>query len=406
MNITDRIENRRARHLLKRPFIGSLAMRLELVEDVTCPTAYVTPKKMGFNPHFIESLTDPELDMLIVHEVFHLVLKHSFRRNGRDHDVWNQAGDHVINLMLVEDGMTMPECGLLDPKYKGMTTEAVYNDLTSVQNAEQSEQSGDGVPGDGQESGTPPKNLEEYGAGDVPTASEALANGTFGEVRDCPEVLDDGTTELQAERELESAITVALAQERNRGTMSGSLLAMINSRNDAHVDWTEALKNFLFDVGNNIETTWSSPNRRFIGRGDFFPNTKREGIERLIIAVDTSGSVSDDELKQFLSETMQIAEDFAPEVHFLAIDTRIRNAQIFEAGEYPDEIDGYVLGGRGGTRFEPAFRYAESMEDAPSAMIYFTDGYAQYPDEPDFPVIWAISTDAQADWGVTRPVKV
>ena len=80
----ERIEKRRARMLLKRPFVGAIAMRLELVEDLTHPTAYVAPKLMGYNPHFVDILTDDELDMLIMHEVFHLVLKHSFRRGDRD----------------------------------------------------------------------------------------------------------------------------------------------------------------------------------------------------------------------------------------------------------------------------------------------------------------------------------
>ena len=317
----ERIEKRRARMLLKRPFVGAIAMRLELVEDLTHPTAYVAPKLMGYNPHFVDILTDDELDMLIMHEVFHLVLKHSFRRGDRDPEMWNIAGDHVINLMLTADGMVMPEGGLLDQKYKGWSTERVYNDVTSVKETEKEKPSdGDGGTGD-DDTGTGSSSqstLEEYGPDDVPSVAEAMANGTFGEVRDCP-ANEDGTPDYQAEREMETAITIALSQEKNRGTLPGSLLAMIEARNESYVDWTEALKNFLFDVGNNVETTWARPNRRFIGNGDYFPNVKREGIERLVIAVDTSGSVSDAELAQFLSETMQIVEDFSPEVHFLPI---------------------------------------------------------------------------------------
>jgi len=131
-----------------------------------------------------------------------------------------------------------------------------------------------------------------------------------------------------------------------------------------------------------------------------------------VIAVDTSGSCSDAELKQFCSETLDIAEQFDCDITFLPCDTHIGDVQTFESGEYPDEVSGFKLGGRGGTRFSPVFDWVErNMDDAPTALIYFTDGYAPYPVEPDYPVFWAISTMPNypyrpAPWGTSVEVVV
>jgi predicted metal-dependent peptidase len=398
----ERLRRRLTRLVLKRPFVGSLALRMPLVLDNTQPTAYTDTKVIGFNEHFIAGLTDPECDMLLMHEVFHVVLKHAFRREGRDHTNWNVAGDHVINLMLVEDGMTMPECGLFDKKYAGWTTDRVYADVNKIDNQPEGDQPEGDQPGDGGQ----PSSTSEYGPGDVPSYEEAMRDGTFGEVRDCP-VNEEGLADLEQEMEWEAAIVIASAQEKSRGTMPGYWQSMIDQRNQTHIDWTEALANFLSDAGNNITSTWARANRRFIGGGDYFPSIKREGIEHLVIAVDTSGSVSDPELKQFLSEAMEIAGLFNPKVTFLPCDTRLGDVQTFEAGEYPDEITGWSTKGRGGTYFEPPFDYVENvMEDVPTAMIYFTDGEANFPPEPDYPVLWGISHmgDTPAPWGTSIEV--
>ena len=441
METKTRIQGRISRLLLKRPFVGSLALRLPLIEDNKCQTAYTDGKVLGYNRHFVDSLTDYELDFLIMHEVFHVVLKHPFRRETRDPQNWNIAGDHVINLLLLDDGMTMPEGGLADSQYAGWSTEKVYAAVNTV--IDQPGEQSDVNPGDGDQQGDQPGDQQddqpgdsegdspsssqdasdsgddsqgtptsgepgEFGPDDVPTFAEAIASGAMGEVRDCP-ASEDGTPDYGTEMDWEAAITVAAAQEKNRGTMPGSWKAAIDQRNAAYIDWTEALQNFLTDAGNNIATTWARPNRRFIDGGDYFPNIKREGIEHLVIAVDTSGSVSDKELRQYLSETMEIVEMFNPKITFMPCDARLGKVQTFEPGEYPDEIEGWEIGGRGGTSFDPPFKYVENvMDDEPTALIYFTDGECYYPDEPEYPVLWCISHMAgePAPWGESIEVML
>ncbi len=133
MNALEKMQNARTRLLLKRPFFGSLALRLDLVEDNSQETAYTDGKVIGFNTDFVDQLTKQETSFLLYHEVLHIVLKHPWRRGDRDHDLFNQAGDYVINLVVADDGLPMPDGGLFNRAYAGKSTEWVYSDLLQDQ---------------------------------------------------------------------------------------------------------------------------------------------------------------------------------------------------------------------------------------------------------------------------------
>lgn len=404
MNSLEKMQNARTRLLLKRPFFGSLALRLDLVEDNTQPTAYTDGKVIGFNSHFVDQLTKQETSFLLYHEVLHIVLKHPWRRGQRDHDLFNQAGDYVINLIVANDGLPMPDGGLFNRAYDGKSTEWVYSDLMQDQ-----QESGGAMDAqeEKQESDSSSEGLSEYGPDDVPTLAAAAASGELGEVRDCTDA--DGLDQ-SANTDWEGAIQVALAQEKQRGTMPGKMLAAIEGRNHSTIDWKDALQNFLTDAGNDFDITWAKPSRRFIDDGLYFPSNKREGIDHLVIAVDTSGSVSDRELVQFMSETMEVVEQLDCSITLIPCDAKIGKVQQFESYDIPDDAKKFKLGGRQGTEFYPPFKWVEDNMDAtPSALIYFTDGECNYPDEPEYPTFWAISNVrgfTPAPWGQSIEVKI
>jgi len=415
MNALSKMENARTRLLLKRPFYGALALRLNIVEDNTQPTAYTDGKVIGFNSHFVDQIDKQESLFLVLHEVLHCILKHPWRKGSRDHELFNQAGDYVINLVCLNDGFKLLSNILLDRKYDGKSTEWVYADLESQRRANQDDaddagDAGDDSNGQGDGNNSPSTSGEEtekeYGPDDVPTFSEAVKSGQFGEFREATD--EDGNADTDSADEWEGAVQIAIAQEKARGTMSGKALASIQGRNEGMIDWSETLANFLSDSGNNFDTTWSKPNRRFIGRGQYLPSMKREGIDHVVIAVDTSGSVSDSELRQFMSETITLVEQMDCSITVIPCDSRIGKVREFESYDIPQDVGEFKLGGRGGTSFKPPFRWVEdNMDSTPTALIYFTDGECDYPDEPDYPVFWAISNTygfSPAPWGTSVEV--
>ena len=124
----DAVKNALGRLLLIAPFFGAVGLRLKLEETEAVKTAATDGVSLLFNPHFIAQLSRRELVFLVAHEIAHVVLKHMLRRGARDHKRWNKACDYAINIMLDDSNYfgDFPQDGLLDARYRGMSSEAIY----------------------------------------------------------------------------------------------------------------------------------------------------------------------------------------------------------------------------------------------------------------------------------------
>ncbi len=127
----------------------------------------------------------------------------------------------------------------------------------------------------------------------------------------------------------------------------------------------------------------------FIDSGLYLPSIRSEGIDAIAVIIDTSGSLDPDTLAAFWSEVREVATEIEPErVILLQVDTAVRDAAEYAAGDLPDEI---TVRGRGGTDFRPGFAWLDEHAIRPGVCLYLTDmECSHYPEtEPDFPVIWA-----------------
>ena len=120
LNARGKIDKALGRLVLKRPFYGTTALRLEIIEDNTQPTGYTDAKVIGYNRHFVDQLSLDEVEFLLCHEVLHVVLKHPWRREGREPGLFNEACDYVINLLCKDDNFRLIGNILCDEKYRGM----------------------------------------------------------------------------------------------------------------------------------------------------------------------------------------------------------------------------------------------------------------------------------------------
>lgn len=408
----DAVKNALGRLLLIAPFFGAVGLRLKLEETEAVKTAATDGVSLLFNPHFVAQLSRRELVFLVAHEIAHVVLKHMLRRGARDHKRWNKACDYAINIMLDDSNYfgDFPQDGLLDARYRGMSSEAIYAVEQRQESEQQQQEQGDGQSGDesddqsGQsddqsgdqsDDGSGDQDGDDdgqtFGPGDVPTFEEALAEG-LGDVIDA-----ENPEEVEAE--VEQAITMAAATAMRAGNMPGGIVAQLDGRNDPNVDWSEELDYIMSGQGNDFVQSWARPNRRMLEHG-YFPGNERIGFDHLVIAVDTSGSMSDEWVKQSVSETLAIAEKFGPRVTFIPCDSKIHNPQDFEPNDYPEEVSGFEIAGRGGTELHPVFKYLEDQGEEPDMLIFFTDGLVgRWPDEPEYPVVWGMTTEITPPWG-------
>jgi len=349
----------RSRLILDNPFFGTLCLRLKVVEWEQ-ETGATDGVHLFYNPKWFEKLTDMERIGFLAHEVLHVVFLHITRRNERDATKWNVACDYAINNYLVAEGFILPKGGLVDPQYNDMTAEAIYSMLP--------EQS-----------------------------SKLLDPGKCGGVMDHPGT--DGTSGKTSA--IEAGLTVAIHQAaesaKAQGKLSGTMESVISDITDPKVDWKAVLARFLRS-NNKSDFTWVRPNRRFIARGMYLPSLHNPCLEEIVVAVDTSGSISDDELTQFTTETSYILHELAPErVQFLQCDAEVQNATEYTRESLPLKV---TYEGRGGTRFRPVIDYVNENYPNAAALVYLTDLESDdFGDKPHYPVLWITTNQTNAPFG-------
>jgi predicted metal-dependent peptidase len=389
--------------LLHVPFFASLLldiMRVKITKDSTIwdelgttPTAATDGKTIWFYDDFLTSLDVREAVFVICHEIGHMMWQHMPRAKtfmdlgfeGQEFQpmIWNIAGDFVINDMLVKSNIgQMPKIGLLAKQYTSeMLTDEVYRDL--MKNAQPS---GGGGSGKGQQ-----------GAG----GKQGGGHGGF-------DTHIPGTEQI-SETELKRAVATASEAAKAVGKMPASLERFVESLLKPKVNWQERLRHHVTRASTRESTTWSSPHRRrLVTQKIYLPSYTGKGAGTIVVVFDTSGSIGEKELQIFLSELADILDTCKPEVVWLmSCDAAIDPASIHELYEGHDLVNHppKIIGG-GGTSFVPPFEWCKEQGLEPACLVYLTDLYGGFPEEPDFPVIWCCTTDKEAPFGETIKIDI
>ena len=366
---TKKLETRLAKAktglVLGHPFFGTLALNTPMTLSDKVPTAATNGKRVLFNPEFISGLTDEELLFLVAHEVCHPMLEHNYRRNGRNHKKWNQAGDYVINQLLSDEKIgKMPSMGLLDPNIYaagGGTTDGIYNILP-----EPEDDDGGGGSGDGDLD-----NCEDA-EGDTPAEREQQAN------------------------DMKVQVAQAAQAAKMMGKLSAGIERLVSEILQPKVDWVTVLRRFATKCKNNSRT-FARPNRRFIQQGLYLPTISGEATGELLFAIDCSGSISQKIIDQFAAEIRVVHEDCRPsKLHVVYFDSEVSHYESYVTG---DALNIRPHGG-GGTAFSPVFRYMVDHHIQPKAVIFLTDlCCGDFGQQPDCPVLWVSTEPGTAPFG-------
>jgi len=360
----------RSQLVLTNPFFGTLSLRLKPIPNVDIETARTDGECIEYNPKWFLRLREQERIGLIAHEVMHVALFHMIRRDNREPIRWNIAGDYVINGALIKSKFILPHTELIDPQYDDMSTDNVYALL--------------------------PEDIKDgTGPGDVLLVNSDDPGGC-GAVIDHPSI-SDGSATGKFEAEIEVAVQQAADIAKSMGKLPGHLQTLIEKALAPKVDWKMTLARFL-RANNKSDFTWIKPNRRFISRGLYLPALHTPCLEEIAVAVDTSGSVSEDELLQFTGEITSILHDTNPErIHFLQCDTQVRSDDEYSRESLPLKI---TYKGRGGTAFSPVTEYINEKHPGVSALVYLTDlESSDFGDQPPYPVLWVTTSSTEAPYG-------
>lgn len=376
MTAAQKMTKARSALILDQPFFGSLALKLILVEDPTCQTLWTDGIHIGYSPKYVDELTMDELKGVLCEEVMHNSNGHQVRRQDREHKKWNQACDYAILQLIQKAGMTIPKDSLVSPAFENMEAEAIYNQLPDSPNGGQKQGTGSGAGNDQGQDGKSSQNLN----------SSAPVSG--GEVRDMPG--KDGNKPTEAEKaqnaqDWKIATQQAAQAAKMAGKLPGSLARYVEELLEPVVDWREALRQFVDQIARN-DYTWTRPNPRYFSRGLILPSLYNQEIPPLVVAVDTSGSITEKDLQQFASEIDDILNQYPTTLTVIYCDSKVQSVETFDADTRPVRL--HAKGG-GGTAFSPVWKWIDDQGETPAAAIYLTDMCcSDYGDEPPMPVLW------------------
>jgi predicted metal-dependent peptidase len=345
-------------------FAGVLSVgKVKFTDEL--PTAATNGRDVMYNPEFIKTLDDKELNYVVLHEALHKVYQHMhlWKKLWKENPMLaNMAADYVVNYAIYEaDELSeiakRPDSALFDLAYKGMTTKQIFDMLKR--------------------------------------SSDFVKQQAGHDTHDW-----EGAEQLSDEEVKETAkqIDQALRQgEIIRGKMQGNKNRSINELLEPKVNWREQLRDFVTATCKNKDrTSWKRPHKRFIGHDIYMPSMIGESIGQIVVGIDTSGSIGDKELSEFLTEVVAICDDVSPSsIELLYWDTQVAGHETYNQGDYKALVQSTKPAGGGGTHVGCVNQYIKDKRIEPEAVIILTDGYV----EDDWggswgctPTLWAVTS--------------
>lgn len=356
LDVRDRLTKARVKMLLKHPFWGNLATRLKLVEASDwCSTAATDGRHFYYCTEFINKLDDDELVFLFGHEVGHCVYNHMTRRGERNPSVWNMAGDYVVNDMLIQNnvGKKITAVPILwDHKYREMTADEIYDDL--MKNATKIQVTLDmHLDGTGNEAGEDKKGSD----------GKSKSSG----IKIDPEMAKKISDEIK-EAVLQSA------QAAGAGNTPAGIRRLIQQFTAPKMRWQDILR---IQLESSIKSNYSfmRPSRKSWHTGAVLPGMLPAEHLDVVIALDVSGSISEDMIRDFLSEVKGMMDMYTTySIMVFSFDTQVYNPVVFTEDNGEDITEYEPMGG-GGTDFDVCYQYMKEQGIEPKQFIMFTDGY-------------------------------
>ena len=362
--VLDRIIVARVGLLLRHPFFGNMATRLRIqAADEWLPTAAVDGRNLYFNTQFFNAMSNKEIEFVIAHEILHCVFDHLGRRTWQDRNMdpvlSNIAQDYIVNNLLIRDRIgvepTLVDC-FKDPKYAGWTSEEVYEELFK-----QAEKNGK-------------EFLESLGSmldEHLDLDGEGEGDGKDGKGKGRPKYSKD---EMQKIRDEIKEGMLQAAQAAGAGNTPGEIARMIKELTEPKMNWRELLRQQIQSTIKH-DFTFARPSRKGWHTGAILPGQQYDETIDIAVSLDMSGSIGDDQAKDFLSEIKGIMDEYKDyQIKLWCFDTKVYNEQDFTADTGEDLLSYEIMGG-GGTDFMANWKYMRDHDINPKKFIMFTDGY-------------------------------
>jgi len=422
MEAKEKLKKAKVQLLIRNPFFASLILTLPLKKDVTSEFVMATDGvSLYYNPNLVNKYSIEELTTILAHEALHVILLHPIRRQQRDLRHWNIACDYAVNLLLTEFNFYLPPNALVNKKFQNKYAEEIYSTLFSQQQthtqSQSSQQSNTSKQLTSQQTVTSqqsnasqqipthqqsttqqssqvssPSSSQQKQSSSLSSSSSSqtpsqIPPESMGGVVDPPK----GTDLRKLEADLKQKVAAALQAAKKEGKLPAALEDEIQQLLYPKLPWSIILRRFLDSVC-RTDYTFLKPNKRLLYRKIILPSLYQQS-SKIIIVIDTSGSLSEDELQKILSEIYYILTENINIEELVIIQADCEIQQVINL-TFPFDLKDFnikfKIKGRGGTDYCPVFNYISKHNINVSCLIYFTDlECSSYPSvPPPYPVLW------------------
>jgi len=382
-DVIEKLTTARVGLLLKAPFFGNMATRMQLKDASDwCPTAATNGRDFFYNKDFISKLSVKKLEFLFGHEICHAIFDHFGRLGSRNPQLANIAQDYAVNQILVDEriGEKITEVDICyDPKYRGMAWEEIYDELYDKAQK---------IPMD--------QLLKELG--DLLDEHIKEGDGAGDGDKDGKGKPTISKEDLQKIKDEIKQAMIQSSAAAGAGKTPAGIQRLIKNMTEPKISWRELIRQEIQSIVRN-DYSFTRPNRKGWQTGAVLPGMKEATTIDVAIAIDMSGSIGDEDATTFLSEVKGIMDQYEDfKINLWCFDTEIYNHQAITHDNSEDLVS-YEPAGGGGTDFEVNFEFMKNNDIQPKKFIMFTDGYpcGSWGDENYCDTIFIVKGNQQAD---------
>ena len=369
----------------KNPFMSNFISDLNI--DETLPFAMGTDSvKIYINPHKCIEMDIPTLGGVLIHEAGHGLLMHIPRAKNRDHKLWNIATDITINNMILDgdfgNTFKLPEWVYKNYYMRKYNAEQIYRILLNNQqgkdNNEREKELAEKVL----------KDAGDYGDGNGDNSVVKRIDAHF-----VPK------SKEEAKRIAEVNLS-RITSAKMMGNIPANINRAITELTEPKIDWKTVLKKFMSNV---VKDDYGNKFNHYYMQNNIYLKTLHNNSASVVVAVDTSGSISNKEIMLAMAEVKSILNASGTKLKVIYCDSEIN--KVVDSLNIKD-IQNAIAGG-GGTDFRPVFEYLKSNSIRPDLLIYFTDLYGSFPKQSGgFNTLWITTSEGEkAPFGKTLCIK-
>ena len=342
-------------------FLGSLMANHKYIWDEDCTTAWCDSVTIGFNPYFYRDVLTKESRVTVLsHELWHTGCDHHGRLGNRNPEIWNQSGDHFINLMHEANGFSFEgiEWALKDPRFTGMSTEQIYEILIKE---------------------TPKADPKHYDMRPIPK----------------------GTSKTDTLRKIIKAKQSSIMAKDEPGTIPNEIEIHVENYLRPQLPWEILLAKFMTEISDD-DYSFRRPSRRY--EDEYLPSKQgNNGLDHLCWYWDISGSMTDEQLNVVNTEIKYVYDTYTPKrMSVITFDTKIHDIYEFHEGDVFDDL---VLHGRGGTSLNPVYHHI--TDNQPTAAIVLSDLHChRMGDNPGSQLLWVVIANPKAKVNFGRTIHM